>query len=65
MEGRTLHSGTESTYRSLYFEFAGYTYGAKLATPSGLRVEIHPIGRGTTQDLKGFRGSACSVTLGS
>jgi hypothetical protein len=24
--------------------------------PSGERVEIQPIGRGTTQDLKGFRG---------
>jgi hypothetical protein len=37
--------------------------GARLATPAALSVEIQPMGRGTTQALKGLgekRGSGLS-----
>ena len=63
---RRLHFGIASIYKisNIGDDWEGGD-GARLGTPVVERVEIQPIGRGTTQDLKGFRGRPWSVMLGS
>ena len=47
----------KSTVGGSKVTFWNWLNGARLWTPSRLIVEIHPIGRGTQQELNGLCGS--------